>query len=377
MNDKGYATAKVGQTSEQIVKMYIDFYVNFRRQNCSHRKAMKQLDRIVHIDQFDDFKEYFGIDEYIVLESNSRDAAIAAINHVHNEYSADVIEAYHVGLQGAEEVRRITGKESNADIVINALEHMSNNQTFIGSSLKYSKAQKKETYIKVHSPTLNTVAKIIDEFGAKTTKKLEAIASNGLLAQQRAVLQFESLLQDVFSSPIKYGKRVCSFEYNEGLDQKILSQGAVSYLRDSAATELRQVFDAIANENLAMKIKIADCLFKDIRRLLTSLSKNEYEKLLRKFINTDKSYLNTFLLSTTRNKDNSSEVNIFDIEMLIRHHMNEEQVRLAKNKDTTSFYLGPGKINVDCRPTNTRNPLGFIAAYYINKNELYKSNETH
>jgi hypothetical protein len=94
----------------------------------------------------------------------------AIINHMKDTYGSKVTGSHHVGkvgAAGAEEVKKLTGKPSNADVVIStnhpkrgaghALAHLEH----VGASLKYSKASGGD--IKIHSPSITHMAEIIDK----------------------------------------------------------------------------------------------------------------------------------------------------------------------------------------------------------------------
>ena len=367
IDTKGAKTAKTGQTSEKVITLYLEYYIKKRKEGLSHKKALEAIDKIVQIDVFDDYVDEFGMEEYIILEDNSKCAAIAAIQ-------AELHDAHHVGLKGVAEVESLTGKRSNADIVLKTCDKLQKISDYIGSSLKYSKLKSSaSSVVKIYSPTLSTFISVLESYHTQNIlPHLQVIAMEGLNAQREATQKFHHELLDIFKESIRYNNRPCKYAQDKETNLFLLSRGAISYLRDSKDPALREIYDEISKHNLFMKRKLTDVLYETVEDVVKKT--NNLENFLREIMNVPRSdddqYLKTFVLSTCRNKDNSAEIHIYDVELALVNYIKSGELLVSRNEGSTNFRVGLGKANIDCRPTHSCHPLSYPINFYVDKKAL-------
>jgi hypothetical protein len=140
----------------------------------------------------------------------------------------------------------------------------------------------------------------------------------------------------------------------------MLTREATSHLRDSDSDELRKIYEAMADENLAMKRKIAKTLFDAVKAVMDRAPWNDpvKESLLRSIANVQSveklTQLPTMIVSTDRDKG----VHIFDVNAYLAQYIELNGVgNCTYSEGTSGFKLGPLSVSLDTRPTTQLNPI--------------------
>lgn len=386
---KGAETSFTGLANEHFTNHFLNNYHkhfanHFSKTNDpheAHAKAMEKINSLKYdpktykdIQVVQNAHNFLGHDEINRIHEDSKKTAGKIAEHLLDSYGDRVTGSVHVGAGGPKMVKEITGKPSQADILVKTnnpefgdraapaiLEHK-------GVSLKYSKA--KSGAIKIHSPTVNRMAAIIEDHHKKMHGQesglhdvLHKIGQQGLIEQQKALKPHHKLLNSYFAnlndpkltySPLldKSGKHVGG----------TLSQEAVSHIRDSKDPALRAAYDSMAEKNLEMKAKMAGAIHKSVASVLKADAGNKgnkiKESLIRSMANVHSpksgKQLPTMLVSTDRDKG----VSVYDTNKFLENHMKRNGYEeTAHTKGSSTFKAGPISLALDTRPTTIKNPV--------------------
>ena len=387
----GGDTAFSGHANEHfthaLVKKYVDHLSNNLRKGAdydtAHAAALKHINDIdyrehANIPEVQKGRQKMGDDELRAIHSDSKKTAIGLLNHIKNNYGHSVEDSYHTGKIGPKGIKQITGgKTSEGDILLKTKSPQGKPDTasaildYIGSSLKYSKD--KSDKIKVHSPTLHTMAKIVDDhYGLMHNEssgihdELHDIGQEGIAAQRAVLSKHHNLLANHFTrlnDPKKTYSPIVDRHGNiVGGD---LSKEATRELRKSKDPKLRAVYNDMLGENLKMKNKMAAVFHDKMSAVLDHPSKNPKqeavkESLLRSMSNLRTDKLPTFVVSTERSKPESS---IYDTGHFYTNYLAKNGTGAHNYTGKSTFKAGPLNFSIDTRPTTNRNP---ITSYPIN-----------
>jgi|694.fasta_scaffold00790_48 hypothetical protein len=404
---RGEETAHGGFANEHFTVNHINEYVKHVSSGGSHESGLKKIKGA----KFDKgaYKsghpiknaiDAIGHKQVESIHEDSKDTAHAIINHLRDNYGSNVTNSHHVGKVGAagvEEVKKLTGKASNADVVLStkhpkkgaghALAHLEH----VGASLKYSKSEK-EGSIKIHSPSISNMAKIVDDHheqmhqkSAGVLKGVEDAVKKGVEEQRNIVKKHAKTLETHFKSKEflqnkdkkhvkKYLGKVGSAEdYKSGN----LNKAGISYINKNE--KMKPIYDEMKAANLKMKQNVAGHLHRGIAAVLDHKSKNPNhakikESLTRSIGNVhspEKSgSLPTFLVST----DRSRGVKIHDItNHFAKHFSGADPHKHSFTKGSSTFRVGPTNIAIDARPsTSARAPLNNPVNVSISAADLKK-----
>jgi hypothetical protein len=387
---RGEETAHSGFANEHFTNEHINNYISHVKKGGAHETGMNKIKsaKFDHTSYKGDHPiaravKAIGKEEVGKIHEDSKSTAHAIINHMKDTYGSKVTGSHHVGkvgAAGAEEVKKLTGKPSNADVVIStnhpkrgaghALAHLEH----IGASLKYSKASGGD--VKIHSPSITNMGRIIDDHheqmhgkSAGVGEKIKKAAAAGVAAQKKIVKAHAVELGKHFSSKEftqnknpkhvkKYlGKVGSASDYKAG----VLNKAGISYIGKNEKT--RHIYDKLAVENLKMKKNIAGHLHTGISAVLDHKSSSPKHKaikesLVRSIGNVhppEKSgSLPTFLVSTERGK----QTQIHDVTAHFAKHLAEHgPEKHSHTKGASTFKVGPTNLAIDARPTTNTNPL--------------------
>lgn len=406
---RGEETAHSGFANEHFTVQHINDYVKHVKSGGTHESGLKKIKST----KFDhtSYKEghpvhkaikSMGKEEVGKIHEDSKDTAHTIIHHLRNEYGLSTTNSHHVGKvgpAGEEEVKKLTGKPSNADVVINtksakgkagqALAHLEH----IGASLKYSK--KPSSAIKIHSPSITHMGEIVDSHHEQMHGKKLGIVDNmnkavkkGLSAQQNVIKTHARELDKHFKSKDfqnelknsakakKYGS-LAKTATKENLEKGQLSSAGVSYIRNS--DKFKHVYNKMGEANLKMKSEVAAHLHQGVAAVLNHKSKSPKhaaikESLVRSMGNIHKpgstNALPTFLVSTNRGK----KTEIHDVTNHFEKHFKEKGVdgNTSMTKGTSLFKAGPMTVTVDARPATRGNPLSGPINASVPTSELKK-----
>jgi hypothetical protein len=383
---KGAETALSGHANEHftnaLVKEYVAHLSNSLKRGASyddaHEAALQHMNGVkyeqhANIPEVQKGRQIMGDDEVRAIHDDSKKTAVALLNHIKNNYGHVVEDSYHTGKIGPKGVKALTGgKASEADVLLKTRSPEGNPDTaraildHIGSSLKYSKD--KTSTIKIHSPTLHTMAKIIDYHhgmmhneSSGIHEQLERIGDEGIAAQRAALAKHHHALANYFNS-----LNDPKMQYSPVVDHRghvvggNLTQEAVSHIRDSEDPKLRAAYDDMAKENLKMKTKMADAFHDAMSRVLDHPTKPGSKKaaikesMLRSMANLKTDKLPTFLVSTERAKQNPT---IYDVGHFYTSHLAKNGTDDHSYTGKTTFTAGPLNFSMDTRPTTSKNPV--------------------
>lgn len=405
---KGAETSFTGIANEHFTNYFLNNYhkhfaSHLSKTNdakASHAKAIEKINSLKYdpktykdIPVVQNAHNFLGHDEMNNIHEDSKKTTQKIAEHLLDSYGDRVTGSLHVGAGGPKMVKEITGKPSQADILVKTnnpsygdrqapaiLEHK-------GVSLKYSKA--KSGAIKIHSPTVNRMAAIIEDHHKKMHGQesglhnaLDKIGQKGLLEQQKALKPHHSVLNSYFTS---LGDKKMTYQPVVDKTGKhiggSLSQAAVSHIRDSKDPKLRAAFDAMAEKNLAMKTEMAHTIHKSISSVLKPETDNKgnkiKESLIRSIANVHSpksgKQLPTMLVNTDRNKG----VSIYDTNKFLESHMKQNGLsETSHSKGTSTFKVGPLSLSLDNRPTTTKNPVtSFPINTTVSGAQMKKSSE--
>lgn len=377
---RGAITAHSGNTNEHFTNNLLNGYYDDLEKRLmkgediksAHKKALASLKKKPFkekmVRQVADLlvaHKVLGAQEMELIHEDSKKTATGVADHIVDRYSSHIVSSIHVGKSGPNVVKQITGLPSQADIIVET-DQMIDFLSHRGLSLKYSKA--KGTSIKIHSPTPNSLAKIIEDHYEQTFDKkanihvtLERYGQEGLDAQQKALKDYHHTLDTFFKNLGDSKKRYSKLVDGEGIHfGGMLTREATSHLRDSDSDELRKIYEAMADENLAMKRKIAKTLFDAVKAVMDRAPWNDpvKESLLRSIANVQSveklTQLPTMIVSTDRDKG----VHIFDVNAYLAQYIELNGVgNCTYSEGTSGFKLGPLSVSLDTRPTTQLNPI--------------------
>lgn len=402
---RGEETAHSGFANEHFTNEHINNYISHVKKGGSHEKGLGKINsaKFNHASYKEGHPIHkaikaIGKEEVGKIHDDSKSTAHAIIQHLRTNYGSNVTGSHHVGkvgAAGAEEVKKLTGKPSNADVVIStkhpkkgaghALAHLEH----IGASLKYSKSTGGD--IKIHSPSITHMASIIDKHheqmhgkSAGVGEKIKQAAAAGVAAQKKIIKSHAGELEKHFSSKEftqnknpkhvkKYlGKVGSASDYKSG----VLNKAGISYINKNE--KVRHIYDKMAVENLKMKKNIAGHLHAGISAVLDHKSsspkhKAVKESLVRSIGNVhppEKSgSLPTFLVSTERGK----ETKIHDVTAHFAKHLSEHgPEKHSYSKGASTFKVGPTNLAIDARPTTNTNPLNNPVNVSVSSSALKK-----
>ena len=350
LESRGAETALSGHANEHftnaLVKEYISHLSNSLKRGANyddaHQAALQHMNGIkyeqhANIPDVQKGRQVMGDDEVRAIHDDSKKTAIGLLNHIKNNYGHRVEDSYHTGKIGPKGVKALTGGQgSEADILLKTKSPEGQPDTaraildHIGSSLKYSKD--KTSTIKIHSPTVNKMAKIIDDHhgmmhndSSGIHEILDQIGNEGVAAQRAVLAKHHHALANHFNS-----LNDPKMQYSPVVDHKgnvvggNLTQDAVSHIRDSKDPKLRAAYDDMASENLKMKTKMADALHGAMANVLNEPVKPGSkraaikESMLRSMANLKTDKLPTFLVSTERAKQDPT---IYDVGHFYTSHL--------------------------------------------------------
>lgn len=382
---RGAETALSGHANEHftnaLVKEYVAHLSNSLNRGAdydtAHEAALKHMNGIkyenhANIPEVQRGRQVMGDDEVRAIHDDSKKTAIGLLNHIKNNYGHVVEDSYHTGKIGPKGVKALTGgKASEADVLLKTRSPEGNPDTaraildHIGSSLKYSKD--KTSTIKIHSPTVHTMAKIIDDHhglmhneSSGIHEALDRIAGEGVEAQRAALAKHHHALADYFNS--LNDKKMTYSPVVDHRGQVVggnLSQDAVSHIRDSEDPKLRAAYDDMASENLKMKTKMAQALHGAMTNVLNHPTKDGSKKaaikesMLRSMANLKTDKLPTFLVSTERAKQDPT---IYDVGHFYTNHLAKHGTDDHSYSGKSTFTAGPLSFSLDTRPTTSKNP---------------------
>ena len=405
---RGEETAHSGFSNEHFTHQHLTEYVKHLGAGGSHETGIEKINRakfnpakIKPDHPLQNAVRAIGSEEVGKIHDDSKNTAIAIVNHLRNNYNLGVSGSHHVGKVGSageEEVRKLTGKPSNADVVVEtvtpkkkkgfALAHIEH----IGASLKYSKGAKGD--VKIYAPSISHMAEIIEDHHEEMHGKrlgiqesIRAAANSGLAAQRAIVKKHAAALKRHFSSaeftrnkdPKHVKKYLGKVSGAEDLEKGVLNAAGMSYIRNHP--KLRAIYDEMASENLKMKQTIAGHLHRGITGVLGNQKagtkgKNVQESLVRTMANIQRpeesDSLPTFLVSTERGKGSQ----IHDIHAHFQRHFDENGFGVhSYSKGASTLKVGPTNLTVDARPATTGNPLNNPINVSVSSSALKKGSE--
>lgn len=405
---RGEETAHSGFSNEHFTHQHLTEYVRHLGAGGSHETGIEKITRakfnpakIKPDHPLQNAMRAIGSDEVGRIHDDSKNTAVAIINHLRSNYNLGVSGSHHVGKVGSageEEVRKLTGKPSNADVVVEtvtpkkkkgfALAHMEH----IGASLKYSKGAKGD--VKIYAPSISHMAEIIEDHHEEMHGKrlgiqesIRAATNSGLAAQRAIVKKHAAALKRHFSSaeftrnkdPKHVKKYLGKVSGAEDLEKGVLNAAGMSYIRNHP--KLRAIYDEMASENLKMKQTIAGHLHRGITAVLGNQKagtkgKKVQESLVRTMANIQRpeesDSLPTFLVSTERGRGTQ----IHDIHAHFQRHFDENGFGVhSYSKGASTLKVGPANLTVDARPATTGNPLNNPINVSVSSSALKKGKE--
>jgi len=383
---KGADTAYSGHANEhftnQLLKTYVKHYGKSAAKGIddetAHQAAMNHITKKKYDEKdYSDIPElrnasaHFGHDEMSRMHEDSKKTVTSILNHLRNNYKTNIADSMHVGKGGSKAVEKETGQRSEADLLLKTKNSQGKDDearaylAHLGASLKYSKGA--PSSIKIHSPTVNKMAHIVDshyqQMHGKSSgihKDLDTIGKEGVAAQQAILAKHHNVLANYFNKTkdpkLTYTPIV---DKHGNISGGNLSQDAVSHIRDSDNPKLRAAYDDMGKENLKMKAKMAAVFHKHVSAVLDHkpgdpAHRDLKESLLRSMGNMHTDKLPTFLVSTKRDKP---EADIYDVGKYFTNHIAENGVEGHNYTGKTGFNAGPMDISLDTRPTTSKNPV--------------------
>jgi hypothetical protein len=405
IESKGASTAFSGHANEHFTHALLKEYINHVSRSlkkgldydAAHEAALKHMNNIKYekhadIPEVQNSRQSLGDDEMSAIHNDSKKTATALLNHIKDNYGHAVEDSYHTGKIGPKGVKDLTGGQgSEADILLKTRSPQGQQDTakaileHIGSSLKYSKA--KTNQIKIHSPTINKMAEIIDAHhkamhgnSSGIHEILNNIGKEGIAAQRAALAKHHNVLSEYFNNA-----KIPKMTYAPVTDEHgnitggALSQDAVSHIRDSKDPRLQAAYADMSAENLKMKTKIAATLHNAMANVLDHRSNDPNhaaikESLLRSMGNLKTDKLPTFLVSTERNKPRAS---IYDTGNFFTQHLAHNGTDQHNYTGKSTFTAGPLSFALDARPTTSKPPItSFPINTTINVSDIKKGFDT-
>lgn len=363
-----------------------------------------------------------------LVHDNSRNTAAATAEYMFRKYGGRIKKSIWVGAGQAKAAEAESGgKKTNADLIYK-IDHNNQEKTAeahldhqpnmsFGGSLKYS-SEEKDTQSKIHSPGINTLAKIVDDhhkqmFGssANMQEELEKAKENGQESQRRSVTDtnksgmshhqvISDFLQKARENPSKYSggdekweESLRKAKYNPIINKKTNGvQGAdfnddfLSLVRKTVRNKPRGVdhkaldefYKHVSSKNSEMRNNIADVIHKPIQNILRHSSD---DPAAHQNIDQIKQSLHRHLANVHDPKEKPDQlptlmvktggdgtVGLSDVNEAYRKHFADSRENLSfekKSKNKGSFRVGPGTLTVDVRPGTMHNPLTNPANYTI------------
>lgn len=377
--NKGKDTAFSGFGNEHFTQKLLNDYLGHLARHTNggadyetaHQRALDDMNATKY--NSEDYKgnedlkrasEFFGPDETNNIHEDSKKTASAILNHLRRTYNLKLKNSNHIGKDKA-----AAEKFAGADLALDTEDGNGNKRDarayleHVGASLKYSK--KPSSAIKIHSPTPNKLASIIDEHHKKMhgessgiVEELQKISEEGMRAQQATLAPHHDYLFQHFAS---LGDKKLTYEpIHDQQGNRVggnLSQDAVSYIRDSEDPKLKAIYKAMSTENLKMKTKMAEALHKATASVLQHPSDENgnklKESLIRAMGNQKQGKTPTFLVSTERHKP---EASVYDVGNYFDNHLRQHGVSNTNYTGKSTFKVGPIDFALDTRPTTSMNP---------------------
>jgi hypothetical protein len=387
VENRGAETALSGHANEHFTNALIKEYVghlsrSLRRgvdYDTAHKAALGHMngikyERHANIPEVQKGRQVMGDDEVRAIHDDSKKTAVGLLDHIKNNYGHVVEDSYHTGKIGPKGVKALTGgKSSEADVLLKTRSPDGQSDTaraildHIGSSLKYSKD--KTSTIKIHSPTVNKMAGIIDDHHQAMHGKssgihgiLDKIGAEGVDAQRAALAPHHHALADYFNSlndpKMTYSPVV---DKNGNVTGGNLTQEAVSHIRDNPNNDprLKAAYNDMSTENLKMKTRMAEALHGAMSRVLDHRSDDPNhaaikESMLRSMGNLKTDKLPTFLVSTERSRATPT---IYDVGHFYTQHLAANGTDDHNYTGKSTFSAGPLGFSLDTRPTTSKNPV--------------------
>lgn len=384
---KGADTAYSGHANEHFTHHILNRYLehlknsvqNGKNDDEAHAAAIDHINSLKyskkqfsHIPELQNASQHFGDEEMSNIHEDSKKTANAILNHLRNHYKTNIVGSMHVGKGGPKAVEKLTGgKKSEADLLLQTKDAQGKQDTarayleHVGASLKYSKGL--SSTLKIHSPTINKMAEIIDSHHKQMHGKssgihdeLNGIAQEGVNAQKAALAKHHDALSNYFSKlnnpKLTYKPHL---DANGNVIGGELSQDAVSEIRDSKDPKLQAAYKDMSTENLKMKNKMAEALHRATSSVLDHEPNNVKhnpikESLLRSMGNLHTDKLPTFLVSTERSKPQAS---VYDVGNFFTRNLQTNGLSKHNYTGKSTFGVGPMSFALDTRPTTTRNPV--------------------
>lgn len=361
-----------------------------------------------------------------LVHDNSKNTAAAAAEYMFKKYGGKLKRSIWVGAGQAKAAEKETGgKKTNADLIYKvdhnnkektAEAHLEQEPMNFGGSLKYS-SEEKDTTSKIHSPGINTAAKIIADhhqqmFGRSINvqKALEIAREEGQEIQRRSVVDLNKkakrshhdvimdFLKKARANPAKYsgGDEKWETALRKAKYEPVISRGKVrgadfnddflSLIRKTTRKKpknvnheaLQEFYDHVSGKNSEMRNNIADVLHPHIKKILSHSSKdpNEQERINKVKESLHRHLANVFdpnekpdqLPTLMIKTGGDGTVGLTDLNEAYRNHFGETQDNLSyvkKSANSGTFRVGPGTLSVDVRPGTMHNPLTNPVNYTI------------
>ena len=355
-----------------------------------------------------------------LVHDNSRNTAAAAAEYMFRKYGGKIKKSIWVGAGQAKAAEKETGgKKTNADVILkidhnnaekSAEAHLEQEPINFGGSLKYS-SDEKDTNSKIHSPGVNTFAKLVDDHhrqmygkGANLQRALELAREEGQQNQRRSVLDpnkkakrshhevITDFLKKARANPEKYSGGDSEWEksLSKAKYEPVVMRGKVkgadfnddflSLIRKTVRKKpkninheaLSEFYDHVSSKNSEMRNGLADILHPAIKRILSRTSnipeeQEAYNKikeslhrhLANVFDPSEKpDQLPTLMIKT----GGDGTVGLTDLNEAYKNHFSGQQRNQnvsfqKKSANTGTFRVGPGTVSIDVRPGTMHNPL--------------------
>lgn len=380
LESKGADTAFSGHANEHFTHHFLNQYLQHLTNSVSngigeddaHNAALSHVNSLSYNSKdfannadLQNASNYFGESEMGNIYNDSKKTSNAILNHLKNTYNLKLKKSNHIGKDKA-----AAKKFAGADLALDTEDNMGQQSSarayleHVGASLKYSK--KPGGAIKIHSPTPNKLANIIDEHhkamhgvSSGVVEELQKIGEEGLRAQQATLAPHHDYLSQHFGS--LGNKKLTYAPIHDDKGNRIggnLSQDAISYIRDSKDPKLNSIYKSMATENLKMKTRMADALHRATASVLQDSSGKKdsdqiKESLIRSMGNQHRGKTPTFLVSTERNKP---EASVYDVGSYFDNHLRENGLSGTNYTGKSTFRVGPMDFALDTRPTTSMNP---------------------
>jgi len=361
------------------------------------------------------------------VHDNSRQTMAAMAEYLHKRYNGRLSDSIWVGAgQAGAAAAAANGMKTNADLILkvnhekrekSAEAHLENEPTNFGGSLKYSSSEK-DSQSKIHSPGINTLAKIIEShhkqmFGEESgiTEKLQTAREEGQERQRRSVTDLNKsgvshhevisdFLEKARANPKKYSggdekweEALRKTKYipisnpkTNGIHGADFNDDFLSLIRKTIRNKpkgvdhkaLDEFYKHVSNKNSEMRNDMADIVHEPIRNMLRHTSPDAEtqdsldkikESLHRHLANVHNpgekpDQLPTMMVKT----GGDGTVGIADVNEAYRQHFSADRNNLSfekKSPNKGTFRVGPGTLTLDVRPGTMHNPLANPANYTI------------